>query len=278
MNKAYVLDRTERELNRLDLQGIIYRDATRRALTDCGIATGMRVLDIGCGSGDVTRLAAELVGPSGSVLGIDMDAESVQSARVRAAQLGIENVAFEEGEAGSFAEPGTFDALTARFFLMHQPSPAQTLAEAARALRPGGVIMMLESHMAGLLDSQHSYPHSEIYDEVVRWKCRVVAAAGADIEAGLGLYRIFRAAKLPAPDLRMEAPVGGGPDSLLYRYMAESVRSMLAMADSHDIRGFSAEKVEQLEENLRNSVVSGDGVLVCLPVVSACCRLPGAAD
>ena len=153
MNKAYVLDRTERELDRLDLQGIIYRDATRRALTDCGIATGMRVLDIGCGSGDVTRLAAELVGPSGSVLGIDMDAESVQSARARAAQLGVGNVAFEEGEAGSFAEPGTFDALTARFFLMHQPSPAQTLAEAARALRPGGVIMMLESHMAGLLDS-----------------------------------------------------------------------------------------------------------------------------
>jgi ubiquinone/menaquinone biosynthesis C-methylase UbiE len=276
VNQAYVLGRTDRELDRLDLQGIIYRDATHRALTGCGIATGMRVLDVGCGSGDVTRLAATLVGPSGSVLGIDMDAESVASARARAAQLGFDNVTFEVGEAASFAQPRSFDALVARFFLMHQPSPANTLAAAAKAVRPSGVIMMLESHMAGLLDTQHSYPHSDIYDAIVRWKCRVVAAAGADIEAGLGLYGTFRSAMLPAPELRMEAPVEGGADSPIYRYMAESIRSMLPMADSHGIAGFSGETVGRLEAQLRDIVVASDGVLVCWPVVSACCRLAGA--
>ena len=276
MNQAYVLDRTDRELDRLDLQGIIYRDATHRALTSCGIATGMRVLDVGCGSGDVTRLAATLVGPSGSVLGIDTNAESVASARARATQLGVGNVTFEVGEATSFAQPRSFDALVARFFLMHQPSPGKTLAEAASAVRPGGVIMMLESHMAGLLDMQHSYPHSDFYDAIVRWKCRVVAAAGADIEAGLGLYRTFRSASLPAPEMRMEAPVEGGADSLIYRYMAESIRSMLPMAASHGIDGFGADEVERLEVRLRDDVVARDGVLVCWPVVSGCCRLAGA--
>jgi ubiquinone/menaquinone biosynthesis C-methylase UbiE len=273
VNQAYVLDRTERELDRLDLQGIIYRDATRRALTSARITNGMRVLDMGCGSGDVTRLAAELVGPEGSVLGIDIDAESIQSARARAAQLGIANVEFQVGEAASFAEPHRFDALVARFFLMHQPAPGRTLAEAVGAVRPGGVIMMLESHMAGLLHAQHSYPISELYDQVVRWKCRVVAAAGADIEAGLGLYRRFQEAKLPGPEMRMEAPVLGGPDSLIYRYMSESVRSMLSMADAHGIGGFSAAKAQQLEAALRAEVVASDGVLVCWPVVSAWCRL-----
>ncbi len=273
MSQTYVLDRTDRELDRLDLQGIIYRDATRRALTDCGITPGMRVLDIGCGSGDVTRLAASLVGPSGSVLGVDMNAESVAAARARAAQSGVGNVTFETGEAASFAEPRSFDALVARFFLMHQPSPGETLAAAARAVRPGGVVMMLESHMAGLLDTQHSYPHSEMYDAIVRWKCRVVSAAGADLEAGLALYRTFRAAELPEPELRMEAPVEGGADSLIFRYMAESIRSMLPMAESHQIAGFDADEVARLEDSLRDDVVANEGVLVCWPVVSAYCRL-----
>ncbi len=175
-------------------------------------------------------------------------------------------------EVASFADPDSFDALVARFLLMHQPSPAETLAEAARAVRPGGAIMVVESHMAGLLDAQHSFPRSATYDEVVRWKCRVVAATGADIEAGLGLYRTFRSAKLPAPEMHMEVPVEGGPDSLIYRYMAESVRSMLPTADSHEIGGFSPEKVALLEARLRDEVVSSGGVLVCWPVVLAWCR------
>jgi ubiquinone/menaquinone biosynthesis C-methylase UbiE len=273
LSQAYVLDRTERELERLDLQGIIYRDATRRALMSARIDEGMRVLDVGCGSGDVTRLAAELVGASGSVLGIDVNAESIDSARARASRLGIRNVAFEMGEAASFAESHTFDALVGRFFLMHQPSPAETLVAAADAVRPGGVVMMMESHMAALLSTRHSYPECELYDEVVRWKCRVVAAAGADIEAGLGLYRKFKAAKLPAPEMHMEAPVEGGPDSLIYRYMSESVQSMLTMADAHGIAGFDTTRAQRLESDLRDQVVASDGVLVCWPAVSAWCRL-----
>lgn len=272
MTDAYVLGRSARELDRLDLQGIIYRDITRQALMSAGIGDGMHVLDIGCGSGDVTRLAAELVGPSGSILGIDTDADSVRSATQRSEHLGVKNVAFEVGEAASSAEPGAFDALVARFLLMHQSSPAETLAAAARAVRPGGAIVVLESHMAALLDAQHSFPRSETYDEVVRWKCRVVAAAGADIESGLGLFRTFQSAELPVPEMRMHAPVAGGLDSPIYRYMAESVRSMLSMADSHGISGFSPEKVDLLEARLRDEAMSSGGVLVCWPVVSAWCR------
>ena len=273
MDQAYVLDRGEREFDRLDLQGILYREATRSALLSAGVCEGMRVLDVGCGSGDVTRLAAELVGPGGAVLGVDLDAGSIQSARTRSAQLGISNVAFQVGEAASVAEPHSFDALVARFFLMHQSSPGRALGDIARAVRPGGAVMMLESHMAALLDGPHSFPHSELYDAIVCWKCRVVASAGADLEAGLRLYQTFKAAELPAPELRMEAPTGGGQNSLIYRYMAESMRSMLPMAEKHGIEGFSAERVDSVEASLRNEVLANDGVLICWPVVSAWCRL-----
>ena len=73
MDRSYVLGHSARELDRLDLQGVLYRDITRRALLDGGLQSGMRVLDIGCGSGDVARIAAQIVGPCGSVLGVDRD-------------------------------------------------------------------------------------------------------------------------------------------------------------------------------------------------------------
>ena len=71
----------------------------------------------------------------------------------------------------------------------------------------------------------------------------------------------------------MEAPTGGGQSSLIYRYMAESMRSMLPMAEKNGIDGFSAERVDNIEASLRNEVLANDGVLMCWPVVSAWCRL-----
>jgi len=71
--EEYVLGHSGSELARLDLQGALYREITQRVMIDAGLTEGMSVLDIGCGSGDVTRLAGQLVGPSGSVLGVDHD-------------------------------------------------------------------------------------------------------------------------------------------------------------------------------------------------------------
>jgi len=60
-------------------------DFTERLLTDAGIREGMRVLDVGCGSGDVTYLLARLVGSTGAVVGADHDASALAIARQRIA-------------------------------------------------------------------------------------------------------------------------------------------------------------------------------------------------
>ena len=273
-NKAhYVLGHTPRELDRLDLQGLIYEGVTRRILLDGGMRPGMRVLDMGCGSGDVARLAGEIVGPTGSVLGLDLDEQAVASATARAAHWPGLNLSFQCGEASTAVNNGQFDALIGRFVLMHQPDPAIVLAQAVRAVRPGGLVIFVESHMAALLNGRHSTPFSPVYDEVVRWKCAVVATV-ADIEAGYRLRQTFVAAGLPAPQMRVEAVVEGGSDSVLYRYMAESIRSMLPMAAVHQIPGFDGASVNTLEARLREDVVARNGVIVCWPAVGAWCQKP----
>jgi len=73
----------EGELARLEAQGAALAPATRMIFTEAGIRPGMRVLDLGCGPGDVTFVAAGLVGPGGSVVGVDSSAEALARARLR---------------------------------------------------------------------------------------------------------------------------------------------------------------------------------------------------
>jgi SAM-dependent methyltransferase len=97
---------------------------------------GDRVLDVGCGFGDTTLRLAELVGPSGSVLGVDVAPRFIEAAREEAA--GIPNVRFEvtDVQASEFAE--TFDYVFSRFGTMFFASPVAALRNVRRAVVPGG--------------------------------------------------------------------------------------------------------------------------------------------
>jgi ubiquinone/menaquinone biosynthesis C-methylase UbiE len=79
----------------------------------------MRVLDIGCGAGDVTMLAAELVGASGSVVGIDRNADVIAVARARAQTAGCHHVEFRQGTAEDLYATMAFDAVIGRYVLVH---------------------------------------------------------------------------------------------------------------------------------------------------------------
>ena len=267
--RRYVLGHTEREHDRLDLQGVLYRDVTRRALTEGGLQPGMRVLDLGSGSGDVALLAAEIVGPEGQVVGLERDPGTAAGARNRAARRGHANVTFVVGSVDDRMEGPRFDAVVGRFILMHQDDPAGCLRGALQNVREGGVAIFVESCMTLLEQGVHSRPISPLYDRVVRWKCRVVEGAGADLAAGLRLRDTFLAAGLSEPRTHLEAGVEGGPDSLIYRYMRESVASMLPLAEELGVEGFTPADVADLEDALRREVTASGGVLLNWPVVAA---------
>src|SRR5690349_7754512 len=99
------------KLARLDHRATMLAPATRLVLDQAGIAPGMRVLDLGTGTGAVARLAAELVGPTGHVVGVDQNADALAVADERRRAAGVANVSFVEGDVGSWVHDGAFDAV-----------------------------------------------------------------------------------------------------------------------------------------------------------------------
>ena len=91
---AYVLGHSEREVSRLKDQARLLEPVTRTFLEAAGLTRGMRVLDVGSGAGDVAFLAAELVGPMGSIVGIDKAAAAVAAAAATARARGLAQVSF----------------------------------------------------------------------------------------------------------------------------------------------------------------------------------------
>src|ERR1700754_2018869 len=91
-DSTYVLGHVDHEIRRLMLQGRLYDDFTEHVLRLAGLRPGMQVLDVGSGPGDVSFAAARIVGPTGTVLGVDAAPDIVDLARKRAADKGLVNV------------------------------------------------------------------------------------------------------------------------------------------------------------------------------------------
>ena len=118
---AYTMGRSAAETERLIEQSHLYERVTLRMLRNAGVDTGMKVLDIGSGAGDVAMAAAQLVGPGGSVVGVDLNPDILETARTRVREAGHHNIAFIAGDAREVELPDDFDALIGRLVLMYLP-------------------------------------------------------------------------------------------------------------------------------------------------------------
>ncbi|MGH7481571.1 MAG: class I SAM-dependent methyltransferase, partial [Longimicrobiales bacterium] len=183
-----------------------------------------------------------------------------------------DNVTFVRAELGAWTPEAPFDALVGRFVLMHQPDPAAALRDASRHVRAGGVVAFLESQMSASVAGAHSWPHSATYERALGWMRAVVAAAGAHADMGLRLRATFLDAGLSAPELLLSVEPQGGPGAPVYRYIAESVRSMAPLLARFGIATPSPADVEDLAATLERETIQANGVLVPPIVVGASAR------
>jgi SAM-dependent methyltransferase len=267
---AYLMGRSEAETRRLMAQHQLYSRFTRRLLEDAGIAEGMKVLDVGSGAGDVALLAAELVGPTGSVVGVDQDPGVLDTARARAEASGLTNVSFHAGDLSEGVTDDDFDAVVGRLVLLYVPDPAETLRVLVERLKPRGIVAFGEFNF--LPESMVTHPPTPSGESLWAWMQAVVGGIGLDPATGYHLRNTFLDAGLPEPEMNVCAPVGGGPDFPGYDYGAESLRSMLPLILKLGIATEEEVEIDTMAQRLRAEVVASGGVIKTPELVGAWTR------
>jgi len=258
--KLYPLKRSEAELRRLSLQDELIGESTLALFERAGITKGMRVLDVGSGAGDVAFAVAGLVGPAGSVVGVELDTPSAETARRRAEDAGIGNVEFLSGDVATLELPGPFDAAVGRFVLMHLPDPTGVLSRVRESLRAGGPAAFQEAHLAL---PWISFPSSPTLEQVQAVRARALASNRlAYSHMGLALRGTYLKAGFPDPDIRADAQIGGGPGWPGYRYLEETARGLLGMWKRVGAEGADDIELEGMAERIEREVGAEGSVLI----------------
>jgi len=266
----YALGRSDAETRRLILQHQIYGPLTREFFVAAGISAGMKVLELGSGAGDVALLLAELVGPQGNVVGVDMNADILSVARQRVDTAGWTNVVLQHRDLRRLDPGDDFDAVVGRWILMYLPDPSKLLHKARAWVRPGGVVAFQEGD---LRTAVRPYPPAPFHEQAMRWTTPPRDAPGPDVEMGLKLYRTFVDANLPAPQLRLAAPIGGGPDWPGYAYFAETLNSLLPFLERVGAVRPGEIAIDTTEDRLRDEIVARTGVQILPALIGAWTRV-----
>ena len=271
----YALGRSPDEARRLMLQHRIYESATRQLFEAAGISAGMRVLDVGSGAGDVALLVADLVGPTGEVVGVEIAPESIALATERASDAGVASSVRFVARRPARPRRSTrapFDAVVGRWVLMYQPDPVALLRRLAGMLRPGGVVAFQESD---LLAMHRPYPPAPLHEQLHAWMQPPHRHAVSSSAWVRSCSRRSSPPGCPAPTVRIDTPVGGGPDWVGYEYVAATTRSLLPMLSTLGDRRRAARSTStRSPTGLRDEIVDSHGVQPLASVYGAWARVP----
>ena len=170
MAAKYTIDGGGLGKQRLDVLARVCEPGTAQLFDRVGVDEGVRCVDVGCGGGHVSRELARRAGPTGSVVGIDLDASVLELAEADVAAAGITNVEFRCGDAAHL-DPEGYDVAYARCLLSHISDPADVVSAMTAALKPGGTLITEDIDLAGQFCSPPSLAHDryvELYRETVR--------------------------------------------------------------------------------------------------------------
>jgi SAM-dependent methyltransferase len=261
----YQLGSGEDELARLELQGRALAPATRTIFAAAGIRSGMRVLDLGCGAGDVAFVAADLVGPDGYIVGVDRSPEALAQARLRAEHQGLEQVRFVEGDLHDPAPGGPFDAIVGRLVLVYVPDPAEVLRRQATVLRVGGLVVPIEMDAA----TARSLPAVPLVSQAVAWLVEALAKSGIQPSLGARLWAILREAGLRPLGMIGFQPHFGPDDPAAVALLAGILRTAAPLIERTGVAAAAEIGVETFAQRLRDDLHRNSAVFAHPILLSA---------
>jgi SAM-dependent methyltransferase len=265
----YVMGRSEDETRRLAARAEFFRPLTRHLFEDAGIGTGMSVLDVGSGAGDVSFLVAELVGPTGLVVGVDQNPAVVEHATARAVGAGLGQVSFLADDIRDMSVDADFDAVVGRLVLLYSADPAATLRAALKHVRVGGRAAFHEMNVGAPVWSDPPSPLHQLMGRCVR---DAFACSGVELWMGTQLFEAFMSAGLEPPALHTDAVIGAGEDwtrRFATAFGAGIIRSVLPVLEAHGVVTEDELDLDTFDERYVAEVVGQSSVVQWIPFVGA---------
>jgi SAM-dependent methyltransferase len=214
----YSLATGQAAVRRLTALHRTYSPAGRRILLQAGLKPGMAVADFGCGVGATTRMIAEMVGPSGHVTGIDLNASQLEQGRILCKQVGVTNASFLQTSATATGLPrNSLDLVYCRFLLLHLVDPAAGLREMIATLKPGGVLVVEDGDLttAGSVPASSLNLHADLFG-------RLGPVHGLDYSMATRLYHLVKHAGVSEPEIEIHQPaITRGEDRFLLKWSVE---------------------------------------------------------
>ena len=230
-HENYLLADQPSELDRLQLQSRVWEPAGRQLLSNVEGGSGGRALDLGCGALGWLRILSEWVGPSGEVVGTDIDESLLNAARSFLEAEGISNVELVVDDLfDSKLEPRSFDLVHARYVIAPLGRGREQVAAYRRLVRPGGTLTLEEWD----LGSWHFNPPAPAAERLIRLLSEIFAALGG--EAGRELPELLRDSGIEEPeiDAQVVALKPGHPYLRLPLQFSVALESRLLEAVSED--------------------------------------------
>lgn len=265
----YVMGHTDRERRRLALQASLLNPLTDGFLRRAGISAGMRVLEVGCGVGEVSLIAARLVGPHGQVHCLDIDEVALETARGRVRSAGHDHVTFEKCEIDNFRPDQPYDAVMGRHVLIHMKDAPGVLRNVVAMVGTGGVIAFQEFDLSFCPRGYPDLPLAHaVEDAIVQFFLRATPRPNI----GSQLFHLMQQAGLPPPACRAENIIDGGPHSPIYEWIAETLRSLLPGLQKLGMTAAAELCSEDLAQRLRDEALAANGVLIAPSMIGAFAR------
>lgn len=267
--QTYVLGHNDAEIERLKRQSDFYAPLTAQALRFAGITPGMRVLDAGCGAGDVSLLMSQAVGPTGEVIAVDNAPQAIATASSRLGALGVDNVHFIESDLATLQLDAPVDAIVGRLILMHVPDPVAVLRNLTSSLTRSGIVLFQEFDLA-LTRSEPESPLAKQTLEIVR---EAFTRAGVDPRPGLQLNDHFRAAGLPAPELLSLGRIEAAPARASVAMLVGVVTTLLPLIEATHVATAAEIDLPTLPDRLVTELISTQSLVFPPPLITAWTRV-----
>jgi ubiquinone/menaquinone biosynthesis C-methylase UbiE len=176
------------EISRLQTQAEEFSGSTNESLTKLGMRSGMKALDVGCGTGSVSLMISPIVGSHGLVVGVDSNPYVLDYCKDTAQRLGVSNAKFFQGDATRLnLESESFDVSYSRFLFQHIPGAKKALREMIRVTREGGSIMVEDCDLSTWI----VVPENESVSKLWHWYESIQVQRGTDPQIGRKLYSMF---------------------------------------------------------------------------------------